>query len=177
MLQKSATAEVFCSTEQPFINLQDYFNLTRVTHTERSQVAYLEVMDAISDRKDTIFFWNRKSNILAVFLPACTICNWNVALHTRLTLGHISGWLCLHARISGLSLVNTHNILQEASSPESHYKSLASTQSALAAQQYRAWVEDIRQRIWNRITLETEMIPSTEALWHHWTRSCWIIDM
>ena len=84
-------AEVFCSTEQPFINLQDYFNLTRVTHTERSQVAYLEVMDAISDRKDTIFFWNRKSNILAVFLPACTICNWNVALHTRLTLGHISG--------------------------------------------------------------------------------------
>jgi len=49
-------AEVFCSTEQPFINLQDYFNLTRVTHTERSQVAYLEVMDAISDRKDTSFF-------------------------------------------------------------------------------------------------------------------------
>ena len=45
MLQKSATAEVFCSTEQPFINLQDYFNLTRVTHTERSQVAYLKVMD------------------------------------------------------------------------------------------------------------------------------------
>ena len=54
MLQKSATAEVFCSTEQPFINLQDYFNLTRVTHTERSQVAYLEVMDAISDRRDTL---------------------------------------------------------------------------------------------------------------------------
>ena len=54
MLQKTAVAEADCSTEGPFLNIQDYFNLTRVTHTERSQVAYLEVMDAISDRKDTI---------------------------------------------------------------------------------------------------------------------------
>ena len=68
MLQKSATAEVFCSTEQPFINLQDYFNLTRVTHTERSQVAYLEVMDTISDRRDTRFFSGiRKATFLRYF--------------------------------------------------------------------------------------------------------------
>lgn len=54
MLQKTAIANTDSSTEGPFINIQDYFNLTRITHTERSQVAYLEVMDAISDKKDTL---------------------------------------------------------------------------------------------------------------------------
>ena len=35
-------------------DVQDYFSLTRATHTEISQVAYLEVLDAISDSKDTL---------------------------------------------------------------------------------------------------------------------------
>ena len=37
-----------------FLNIQDYFSLTRVTHTEKSQVVYLEVMDAVADCKDTM---------------------------------------------------------------------------------------------------------------------------
>jgi len=80
-------------------------------------------------------------------------------------------------RLIGTIYFKKHGTGFDHNSPESHYKSLASTQSASAAQQHRAWVEDIRQHIWDRITHETEMIPSTEALWRHWTRSCWIIDM
>lgn len=38
---------------QPFLSIQDYFNLTRATHTETSTIVYLEVMNAISDTKDT----------------------------------------------------------------------------------------------------------------------------
>ncbi len=52
MLQKHAVAD--SSFEHPFISIQDYLNMTRTTHTEKSQVAYLEVMDAVSDSKDTL---------------------------------------------------------------------------------------------------------------------------
>ena len=40
--------------QQVFLNIQEYFNVTRVTHTERSEVSYLQVMDAVADSKDTI---------------------------------------------------------------------------------------------------------------------------
>ena len=52
MLQKLAIAD--SSSEHPFINTQDNFNVTRATHTEKCQVSYLEVVDAISDSKDTL---------------------------------------------------------------------------------------------------------------------------
>ena len=38
MLQKHAVAD--SGSEHPFISIQDYFNMTRATHTEKSQVAY-----------------------------------------------------------------------------------------------------------------------------------------
>ena len=39
---------------QIFLSIQDYFTVTRATHTEKSEVAYLKVMDAVADSKDTI---------------------------------------------------------------------------------------------------------------------------
>ena len=51
MLNKSAVAN--SNSEYPFIDIQSYFNITRATHTEKSKVAYLEVMDAVSDTKET----------------------------------------------------------------------------------------------------------------------------
>lgn len=38
MLQKLAVAE--STSDQPFISIQDYFNMTRATHTETSKIAY-----------------------------------------------------------------------------------------------------------------------------------------
>lgn len=38
----------------PFLSLQDYYALLRPTHTEQSQVIYLEVLDAVADCKDTM---------------------------------------------------------------------------------------------------------------------------
>ena len=51
MVQKIAVAQAKPASDNPlpFINVQDYFSLTRAIHTEKSQVAYLEVLDAISD--------------------------------------------------------------------------------------------------------------------------------
>ena len=48
-------AAIYNSTNNnPFLGLQDYFSLTRPTHTEKSRVVYLEVMDAVADCKDTM---------------------------------------------------------------------------------------------------------------------------
>ena len=56
VIQKIAVAQAETTSDNPlpFINVQDYFSLTRATHTEKSKVAYLEALDAISDSKDTL---------------------------------------------------------------------------------------------------------------------------
>ncbi len=42
------------TAELPFLSIQDFFSVVRVTHTQKSQVVYLEVMDAKADSNDTI---------------------------------------------------------------------------------------------------------------------------
>lgn len=42
------------NTGQPIINIQDYFRTTRPTQPEKSNVVYLDVLDAKADSKDTI---------------------------------------------------------------------------------------------------------------------------
>lgn len=64
-------------------------------------------------------------------------------------------------------------------SPETHFKSLnVTTLSSVGTENvHTKWLEDSRQQIWDRTTSEDEMIPSTDALWRHWLRSCWVMDM
>ena len=31
----------------------------------------------------------------------------------------------------------------------------------------------VRSTVWEKIEFEDELLPSWEALWHHWLRSCW----
>ena len=51
-LQRQAIASN--SSEQVFMSIQNYFTVIReAIHTEKSEVAYLEVLDAVSDCKDT----------------------------------------------------------------------------------------------------------------------------
>ena len=56
-----------------------------------------------------------------------------------------------------------------------HNKCLESSHDQL--HQHSGWLIDICQNIWDGNTFENQMIPSTDALWRHWKRSCWIIDM
>ena len=49
MMYKVATQK-----DYNFLNLQDFLSANDATHTEKSQVAYLEVMDAVADSKDTV---------------------------------------------------------------------------------------------------------------------------
>ena len=49
MMYKVATQK-----DYNFLNLQDFLSVNDATHREKSQVAYLEVMDAVADSKDTV---------------------------------------------------------------------------------------------------------------------------
>ena len=42
---------------------------------------------------------------------------------------------------------------------------------------HKLWLDDIRQQTWDRVLYENEMVPSMEALYRHWMRTCWVIHM
>ena len=80
-------------------------------------------------------------------------------------------------QLIGTVYFKKHATAFHSNSPESHFKSFLTPSTSDIQQQHRDWLEDIRQIIWDRITFESEMVPSTQALWRHWKRSCWVIDM
>ena len=41
-------------------------------------------------------------------------------------------------------------------------------------QQHNQWLDLIRDRVWPRIQFEEDVIPSSDALFRHWRRSCWV---
>ena len=71
-----------------------------------------------------------------------------------------------------LRLVGTvHATAFDVSSPANHFLKFDNVSTT------QEWLEDIRQTIAFRTTYDNEMIPSTEALYFHWKRTCWILNM
>ena len=64
----------------------------------------------------------------------------------------------------------------EMQSPATHFIQFCTATHSIR-QQHTAWLEDIRNNIWDRITFENEMMPSDDALYLHWGRSCWVLHM
>ena len=78
-------------------------------------------------------------------------------------------------RLIGTVYYHKHASIFTSDSPETHFKGYLCVSDVV--KQHSDWLEEIRQSMWARISFEDEMIPSTEALWQHWKRSCWVIDM
>ena len=87
---------------------------------------------------------------------------------------HKQGFLAF-LRLIGTVYFKKHATAFNSTSPDNHFKNFITTSDVEV--QHRNWLEDIRQNTWDRITFETEMIPSIEALQRHWKRSCWVTDM
>ena len=60
--------------------------------------------------------------------------------------------------------------------PQAHFNSFTQSDSSVKSQHIR-WLDDIRNSIYDRTQFENNMIPSIEALYRHWMRACWVIDM
>ena len=43
--------------------------------------------------------------------------------------------------------------------------------------QHKIWIEKVRTVIADRIVCEEERVPSYDALWRHWLRTCWVSQM
>ena len=75
-----------------------------------------------------------------------------------------------------------NNILQKAcfgflnSKPVTHFNIYDYQGNSTLEHHYR-WLHDLRQNIWDRVQFKNEIIPSIDALTHHWKQTCWVIDM
>ena len=60
--------------------------------------------------------------------------------------------------------------------PQAHFNSFVQSDASVKALHIK-WLDDIRNSIYDRTQFENNMIPSIEALYRHWKRACWVIDM
>lgn len=78
-------------------------------------------------------------------------------------------------RLVGCAYIKKHSNAFYGKTPQSLLHSFASASSP--TEQHSQWLDHIRQGIWDRISLESESIPSFSALQLHWRRSCWVLHM
>ena len=88
---------------------------------------------------------------------------------------HKLGFLAF-MRLIGVVYFKKYATAFELDTPESYFKSFISSTTD-AEKQHKVWLEELRTSIWPRITYEDDILPTTEALWRHWLRSCWVITM
>lgn len=88
---------------------------------------------------------------------------------------HAQGFLAF-LRLVGTTYFKKHATGFDTPSPVEHFSKFLDP-LATPLQQHTAWLEDIRQNIWARVSFESDMIPSDDALWRHWKRSCWVVDL
>ena len=79
-------------------------------------------------------------------------------------------------RLVGTVYFKKHASGFDSTSPEMHYHKFI-TADQTTNEQHKNWLNDIRRNIWHRIKFENENIPSIDALFLHWQRTCWISQM
>ena len=78
-------------------------------------------------------------------------------------------------RLVGCAYFKKHLNAFFGKTPESTFNTFAD--AASIRDQHINWPDSIRQGIWDRISQESETIPSFAALELHWQRSCWVVHM
>ena len=76
-------------------------------------------------------------------------------------------------RLIGTIYFKKHASAFEATSPAALYHQTDPSKSE--QERHHQWIQTIRQGIWDCITYENDMIPSTSALWRHWQRTRWVM--
>ena len=79
-------------------------------------------------------------------------------------------------RLIGVVYFKKHVSGFDTPSPIAHFSKFINP-NLTTKQHHSVWLEDIRQNIFDRIKFENETIPSDDALYLHWQRSCWVMDM
>lgn len=77
-------------------------------------------------------------------------------------------------RLVGCAYFKKHTNAFYGHTPSTLFHSIATANSPLIEQHHK-WLNHLRQTIWDRISFESETIPSLDALQFHWLRSCWVV--
>ena len=77
-------------------------------------------------------------------------------------------------RLVGTVYFKKHASGFDTPSPPTHFLQFAHADPSV---QHKQWINDIRQNIADRTTFDTNMVPSTDALYLHWKRACWVLSM
>ena len=156
-------------------------NLSSICPSQLAKI--MQVLYVVTGCDYTSFFYGiGKATFLRIFFQH--------AKFITATLPHTQGSLCntsldneehtlgflAFLRLVGTAYFKKYSSGFDTRSPESHYKSFFSLELAPLAV-HTQWLQSIRASIWDRTAFETDMVPSVDALWRHWKRSCWIIDM
>ena len=107
------------------------------------------------------------------FITGDTLYTTGSLAQTQLDGTYENGFMAF-LRLIGTVYFKKHAAAFDSISPECHFKKFLDPS---IVKQHKQWIEDIRQKTWDRSTHEAEIVPSTDALWRHWKRSCWVIDM
>lgn len=96
--------------------------------------------------------------------------------HTGPDLMELNTGFLSFIRLVGTAYFKKYAHAFAASSPKTHFMQLYDS-SITPLQHHTVWLDHLRQSIWDRIQFENETIPSTDALYRHWKRACWVMDM
>ena len=155
-----------------------------LTYQQFRQISYLKCYNYVSIGCDYISFFrgSGKATFLRCFYqyahfilsgrePASgTLADTNLN-KAQMDIGYLS-----YLRLVGTVYFKKHNTGFTSNNPTTHFNSFH-TPGTTPVEQHYQWLENIRQTIWDRVQHETDMIPSNNALYQHWNRTCWVIDM
>ena len=79
-------------------------------------------------------------------------------------------------RLIGTVYFKKYNTAFETSNPQTHFNRFSEAHTN-AYQHHQYWLDNIRESVWERVEDESEVIPTNDALYRHWRRTCWVVDM
>ena len=188
--QKQVIVQVnpISSRQLKFINLQELIHALRTDPdlTQLDQALLPSILQTIyaASGCDYISFFSEigKATFLRHFFANATFISGGYTI-TPGTLGntHLETTDLDLGFLSFLRLIGTIYFKKYASgfdtqSPATYFKKFICPTKSIK-EQHQDWINSIRDNIWSRTKFENQMIPSNEALYLHWQRTCWVLQM
>ena len=129
---------------------------------------YISFFSGIGKATFTKYFYQH-----AEFITGDTHYTSGSLVNTQLDETLKTGFLAI-LRPIGTVYFKKHASAFDLLTPESHFKTFTCTSTE---KQHHERIDSIRQKSWERSVYESDTVPSTEALWRHWMRSCCVLDM
>lgn len=89
----------------------------------------------------------------------------------QMELGYMS-----FVRLVGTVYFKKYSSGFDTSNPHTHFNMFLNP-GITHRQHHLNWLDCVREKVWERVQDESEVIPSNNALFRHWKRTCWVVDM